>query len=158
MFLLLWLSLEYNSLMFIFWCLFFLWNFSFKTNYPNWEPDVNGKQLMSQLSAFRLRNDENVLAIHCKQMSRFPLDKAVKPRHVQRKQSIRSQQTNFRVPLLCDDWLCARSTGFSGMRNDGFATSDLWFLKISVILGALYCSETHLKESNFDQIWVRTVN
>jgi hypothetical protein len=37
--------------------------YSFKTNYPNWEPDVNCKQFMSQLVDFRLRNDENDLAM-----------------------------------------------------------------------------------------------
>ncbi|XP_024386902.1 autophagy-related protein 9 [Physcomitrium patens] len=36
---------------------------SFKTNYPNWEPDGNGKQLMSVLADFRLRNEENELAM-----------------------------------------------------------------------------------------------
>ncbi|KAG0627007.1 hypothetical protein M758_2G167400 [Ceratodon purpureus] len=36
---------------------------SFKTNYPNWEPDGNGKQFMSVLADFRLRNEENELAM-----------------------------------------------------------------------------------------------
>lgn len=35
---------------------------SFKTNYPNWEPDGNGKQFMSVLADFRLRKEENDLA------------------------------------------------------------------------------------------------
>lgn len=36
---------------------------SFKSNYPNWEPDGNGKQFMSVLTDFRLRKEENDLAM-----------------------------------------------------------------------------------------------
>jgi hypothetical protein len=37
--------------------------YSFKTNYPNWEPDGNGKQFMSVLADFRLRNEEYDLSM-----------------------------------------------------------------------------------------------
>jgi len=37
--------------------------YSFKTNYPNWKPVGNGKQLMSVLANFRQKTEENDLAM-----------------------------------------------------------------------------------------------
>lgn len=36
---------------------------SFKANYPNWEPDEKGKEFLSVLADFRLRKEENDLAM-----------------------------------------------------------------------------------------------
>lgn len=45
------------------WVRFLFGVFSFKFNYPNWEPDGDGNHLMSVLADFRLRNEESDHAV-----------------------------------------------------------------------------------------------